>query len=137
MQICLKRFNQIELYYFFHAVINPEVSNPKVLQLSRLVIIVRPQTPFAFCSISLTLSLFCPMCLHGYNVNASHKGPHIPGILISHVKEDALLERIGTLLGEENFPRATPQLQGCLGKQVILNKHISTLNKICYLGKEG
>lgn len=57
------------------------------------------------------------MCLHGYNVNASHKGPHIPGILISHVKEDALLGRIGTLLGEEDFPRATPSYKGVWGSK--------------------
>lgn len=117
MQICLKGFNQIELYQFFHAIINPEVSSPKLLQLSRFTMIVRPQTPFAFCSISLTLSPFCPVCLHGDNVNASHKGPHVPGIRTSHVKEDALLGRIGTLLGEEHFPRATPSYKGVRGSK--------------------
>ena len=42
---------------------------------------------FAFWSLRLVLP-FYPVCPPGYNVDASLSAPHIPDLLISHVKEE-------------------------------------------------
>lgn len=43
--------------------------------------------PFAFWSLSL-VSPFYPLYPPGYNVGVSLSAPHIPDLLISHVKEE-------------------------------------------------
>ena len=138
MEICLKRFNQIEPY-FFHATVNPEVSSPKrvwhIHDDSRTQNFLFPPGPWAsYCHSEIICVLVVPRWILQFQPLTFQAF-----LSVMWGRTKCGWEGLEPVLGKDNFPgkysvslsvfhqwsvKGHPP-EECLGKQVIFKQALS------------